>query len=58
MDNNNRRPICRLYFNSINTRSIGIFDSEKNETKHRIEDLRDIYQHVDAIEAVVKSYGG
>lgn len=58
MDDNNRKPICRLHFNSVNTKSIGIFDGEKNEAKHRIECPRDIYQYVEVIEAVVKSYKG
>jgi len=56
MDDNNRRPICRLYFNSAKNKSVVIFDAEKNETKHRIEAVEDLYQHAAAIEAVIKSY--
>lgn len=58
MDDNNRRPICRLYFNSEKTKYIGIFDAEKKETRHRVETPSDIYQYADAIEAVVKLYVG
>src|SRR5690606_2214904 len=28
VDNNNRKPICRLYFNSPTTKNIGIFDND------------------------------
>lgn len=56
MDDNNRKPICRLYFNSETTRNVGIFDADKKETKHRVEGPQDLYQHVDALEAAIKSY--
>ncbi len=56
MDDNNRKPICRLYFNRKNSKSIGIFNPDKTETKHQIEDLSDIFKHASAIEAVVKAY--
>jgi len=57
MDDNNRRPICRLYFNAAKSKSIVIFDADKNETKHKIEMIEDLYQHASAIEAVIRSYG-
>lgn len=56
MDDNNRRPICRLYFNSKTTKNIGLFDADKVETKLRIEKPTDIYTHVNIIETTVKSY--
>lgn len=56
MDDNNRKPICRLYFNSPTTKNIGIFDQTKSETKHRISSTSDIYAHVQEIENVIKSY--
>ena len=56
MDDNNRKPICRLYFNSATTKKIGIFDTSKAETKMRVEGPSDLYKHCDAIEAVVRSY--
>lgn len=55
-DDNNRKPICRLYFNSKTTKSIGIFDSTKNEQKFQIEKLSDIYQYSDQITAVIETY--
>nr|WP_321442949.1 type I restriction endonuclease [uncultured Cohaesibacter sp.] len=56
MDNINRKPICRLHFNSKTTKSIGVFDSDKNEHKHRIENLEDIYGYAKDIEDVVQFY--
>lgn len=56
MDNNNRKPICRLHFNSRTTKSIGVFDSEKNEHKHHIQCLEEIYAHAKDIEEVVQFY--
>lgn len=56
MDDNNRKPICRLYFNSETTRNVGIFNSDKKETKVRVDGPQDLYQHTDALEAVIKSY--
>lgn len=56
MDDNNRKPICRLYFNSATTKNIGLFDPAKNETKVRVNSPTDLYQHVEAIEAAVKAH--
>ncbi len=56
VDDNNRKPVCRLYFNSKNSRSIGIFSSDKTETKFQINDLSEIFQHAEAIEAAVATY--
>ena len=50
MDDNNRKPVCRLYFNSEKNLSIGLFDAQKVETKFKIEQVSDIYQHAGAIE--------
>ncbi|MFC3571648.1 type I restriction endonuclease [Paracoccus simplex] len=56
MDDNNRKPICRLYFNSATTKNLGVFDGEKNETKVRVTAPSDLYQHVEAIEAAIQAY--
>ena len=56
VDDNNRKPVCRFYFNSKSTKSIGIFDSEKNETRHAIDDLGKIFEYAPQIEAMIKSY--
>ena len=43
LDDNNRKPICRLWFNA-KQKYVGILDSEKNETRIPIEQVSDIYQ--------------
>ncbi len=43
LDDNNRKPLCRLWLNSQNKKYIGLFDKEKKETKHEINSLDDIY---------------
>ncbi|PWE26666.1 restriction endonuclease [Pararhodobacter marinus] len=56
MDDNNRKPVCRLYFNSATTKNVGFFDANKAETKSKITVPTDLYLHVEAIEAAVKAY--
>ena len=46
MDDNNRKPICRLYFNS-GKKKIELFDENKKSIKYDIETLDDIYTHSD-----------
>jgi hypothetical protein len=45
LDDNNRKPICRLYLNSATKKYIGVFDIDKKETKTEIKSLDDIYIH-------------
>ncbi len=58
IDDNNRKPLCRLYFNSKSTRYIGIFDGGKNEVKEVISDLRQIYAFSARIRATAAHYLG
>ena len=55
LDDNNRKPICRLHFNRAQ-KYIGIFDEDKNETRHPISGLDDIYLHADILKATACSY--
>lgn len=56
MDNNNRKPICRLYFNSPTTKNLGLFGADKIETKVRVSGASEIYQHVGSIEAAIQMF--
>ncbi|MBB1022899.1 MULTISPECIES: type I restriction enzyme HsdR N-terminal domain-containing protein [unclassified Dietzia] len=56
-DDNNRKPIARLHFNSSNWR-IGVFDEAKQETLHPLATLDDIYDHADAILARIAALAG
>lgn len=55
-DDNNRRPICRLRFNSDTKKYIGIFDADKKETKHPLSSLNEIYKHAEPLRATVRRY--
>lgn len=55
LDDNNRKPIARLYFNS-GEKYIGTFDEYKNEEKTKIETLNDIYTKLEKITSVVGIY--
>lgn len=53
-DDNNRKPIARLYLEGKNKR-IGIFQN-KIETRHAIEFVEEIYNYSELIQAAAKSY--
>lgn len=55
MDNNNRRPICRLWLNS-SKKFISLFDANKVETKVELFSLDDIYKHSDQLLKTAESY--
>lgn len=42
LDDNNRKPLCRLHFNT-KQKYIGLFDSDKKETRHPIASIDDIF---------------
>jgi len=42
LDDNNRKPICRLWFNT-KQKYVGVFDEHKDEAKIPIESISDIY---------------
>lgn len=55
LDDNNRKPICRLHFNRAQ-RYIGIFDENKVETRHPIEAIDDIFNFEDELIKTATSY--
>jgi hypothetical protein len=55
LDDNNRKPLCRLHLNGTK-KYIGLFDSAKNETKHVLENLEDIYQFESQLLETVSFY--
>lgn len=48
LDDNNRKPIARMHFNSPTARYLGMFTG-KDEVKYAMVDPIEIYQHSDAI---------
>lgn len=57
LDDNNRRPICRLHLNR-NIKYLGLFDADKNEERVRIESLDGIFAYADRLKATAGSYDG
>jgi hypothetical protein len=55
LDDNNRKPICRLRFNNVANMALGLF-SGKDEEKVPLLDLSDIYKHAERLKATVASY--
>lgn len=58
LDDNNRKPICRMYFNSISKKYIATFDENKKETKHEITSLNDIYNFSKELADIINVYDG
>lgn len=56
IDNNNRKPVCRLYLDSENNKRITFVDEAKKEHHNKISSLDDIYQYADEIIAAAKRY--
>lgn len=42
IDDNNRKPLCRLHFNAAQ-KYIGLLDESRKETRHPMNDLNEIY---------------
>lgn len=55
LDDNNRKPICRLHFNS-RQKYIGLFDAQKNEERVAIASIDDIYDHTDHLRETIGYY--
>ncbi|MCE9686344.1 type I restriction enzyme HsdR N-terminal domain-containing protein [Shewanella sp. AS16] len=48
LDDNNRKPLCRLHFNG-KQKYLGLMDQDKNETRHPIDRVDDIFNHSEAL---------
>ncbi len=48
LDDNNRKPICRLWFNGAR-KYLGVFDSEKKESRIEVAGPDDLFRHADRI---------
>ena len=55
LDDNNRKPICRLHLNRA-TKYLGLFGSDKTEERIKIDNLEDIFAYADRLKATALSY--
>lgn len=53
LDDNNRKPVCRLHFNRAQ-KYLGILDADKKEVRHPISSLDDIYGFSEQLLAATK----
>ena len=58
LDDNNRKPICRLRFNNTQKLRLGVFNAQKDEEQVALESVDDIYKFADQIKATVTAYLG
>jgi hypothetical protein len=54
-DDNNRKPIVRLHFNG-KTKFVTVFGADRNEQRHDIRGVEDIFGLRESIKAVVLGY--
>jgi len=55
LDDNNRKPLCRLHFNTTQ-KYLGVIGDDKQETRVPIDSLSDIYQHASKLLETVSFY--
>ena len=56
LDDNNRKPICRLMFNSTKKLALMLFHEKKDGDKVALESVDGIYHHAESIRATVLAY--
>jgi len=56
LDDNNRKPICRMYFNAKSVKYIALINKDKEEARYPIESLDDIYKFTDELRETVSFY--
>jgi predicted type IV restriction endonuclease len=53
LDDNNRKPICRLRFNNTEKLAIGLFNDKKEEERFSLTHLDSLYDHAEKLKATV-----
>jgi hypothetical protein len=56
LDDNNRKPICRLYFHDQEKLRLGLLSAAKEEERVPLQRVDDIYKYADRIREVVRGY--
>lgn len=56
LDDNNRKPICRLRFNNAQKLRISLFNEKKEEIQVSLDNVDDIFNHADQLKATLTSY--
>jgi hypothetical protein len=53
LDDNNRKPVCRLRFNNLQKLSLGLFNDKKEEERIALDHLDDLYKHAEQLKATI-----
>ena len=56
LDDNNRKPLCRLRFNNEQKLRLGIFNEKKEEEQFAIGSVDDIHNYAEQLKATASSY--
>lgn len=56
LDDNNRKPICRLHFNG-KQKYLGLFDENKKETRHHVDGVDGLYRFSGELREGIGRYG-
>jgi hypothetical protein len=56
LDDNNRKPVCRLRFNNTEKLAVGIFDGDKTEERFPLEEIDDLYNFAERLKATVAAH--
>ena len=56
LDDTNRKPICRLWFNNSEDKQLGILDGDKQEIKHSVSNANDLYKFAEQLKEGVLRY--
>lgn len=56
LDDNNRKPICRLRFNNSQKLFLSIFNDKKEDERVPLESVDDIYNYTEQLKATVVGY--
>lgn len=56
IDDNNRKAVCRLYFNSPTNKRLTFLDENKKELHNKIQSIDEIYNYADEIIAAATKY--
>lgn len=56
LDDNNRKPVCRLRFNNNQRLAVGIFGADKSEERFALDAIDDLYGFADRLKATLASH--
>ena len=56
LDDNNRKPICRLRFNNTQKLFLGLFNEKREEERFALDSVDDIYNYAEHLKAAVLSH--